>query len=565
MRLLLFSVLFLAGYISICGQSKLDIDFASPLGIPLVVTGTFGELRTNHFHTGLDFRTNKSNIPVYSIYDGYISRINISPYGYGKALYITHRNGYTSVYAHLTEFNTEVESYIQQLQYAQQTFAIDVQLQEDEIVVRRGQQVGLSGNSGGSGGPHLHFEIRESNSDIALNPLLFNFKYKITDSYKPTIQAVKIYEFDENYELIQSYYKWIKRDKAGRLNMDTIRINAPFFAVGVKTTDRCNADPNPNGVYSVQLFRDDMPYYKCSMNALDFTYKKHYNSHIDFPDDKKNVADIHKCYIDEGNKLEIYENVYGRGIQRIEPLETCKIQIQAFDAHDNAENVELFISRNLSESFAPQKFCTYSFSYNAVNLIAKEGIEVQFPLGTFFTDICFNFYEQLPYSYHVYSQVYQLHNEYTPLAQNFNIKIGTKNLPENLTNKATIVYENMNKKKAIKTTYSNGFCSAESNELGKYYVTIDTVAPKVNAINFKPNVRLPNISGLRFRIDDELSGINTYNVYVNDSWILCEYDAKNDLLFSRGLKNFNLGENRIRIIVSDVVGNITEKEYTVIY
>ena len=171
-----------------------EINFGSPIGIPIALSGNFGELRTNHFHTGLDIKTNGSqNYRIYAIDSGYVSRINISHWGYGKAIYVDHPSGYTSVYAHLNRFPEKIEKIIRKKQYDLNKQIIEYYLDSSQILVSKGEVIAYSGNSGSSSGPHLHFEIRETQSEHPVNPQKFNFK--IIDSKPPIISNIKIYTF----------------------------------------------------------------------------------------------------------------------------------------------------------------------------------------------------------------------------------------------------------------------------------------------------------------------------------------------------------------------------------
>lgn len=548
-------------------QEKSAIDFASPLHIPLIVSGTFGEIRTNHFHSGLDIKTKATiGIPVYSIYDGYVSRINISPNGYGKALYITHPNGYTSVYAHLNELSESLDAYITQQQYLQKSFAIDINIPQNTLIVKRDELIGYSGNTGGSGGPHLHFEIRETESENSLNPLLFNFKNKIIDTYKPNLQAVKIYEFDENKNQINQKNYWIKKNKNGieTLGTDTLKVHSPYFSLGVKSTDRANFDINPNGVYSITIEKSGYIIYQMKMDKLDFDKKRMMNAHVDFKDMKLSNNSIHKCYREPNNTLEIYPIFNDDGYNFLNENESVSIKISNADAHENSNSIQFVIKRESPNIVAVQPFCNYILKYNQNNEIDFEGIHINFPSESFYSDVCMLLYSQNAYGSNIFSKIYQIHNEFTAIHKNFQIHILPENLPETLKSKAIIVYENKGKKIAIPSSWLGISLMGESQEFGKYYITIDSIKPTIQAINFAQNANISNVKELKLRIADELSGIKNIQAYFNGIWLLMEYDPKTKTIQSKGWRNFDQGTNTLNIYIEDKCGNVNEMQYNLI-
>ena len=170
MRLIIIPFLFFIS-VSMAQNSYPQDYFQSPLEIPLILSGTFAELRSNHFHSGLDIKTQQqSGLKVMAAASGFVSRIKVSHFGYGKALYITHPNGYTTVYAHLQNFNPEIDAYIKHRQYKNESYEIELFPKAGELLVNNGDIVAYSGNTGGSGGPHLHFEIRNK-QEHPMNPM----------------------------------------------------------------------------------------------------------------------------------------------------------------------------------------------------------------------------------------------------------------------------------------------------------------------------------------------------------------------------------------------------------
>lgn len=242
-------------------------DFRSPIGFPIRLSGTFAELRPNHFHGGLDIKpkvNGKQGDAIFAIADGYISRISISAHGYGNVLYVTHSNGYTSIYAHLQKFIPAVTEYIEKRQYANQSFEFDEMVNAAEFPISKGEQIAYLGNTGDSFGPHLHFEIRDTKTDIPINPLYFGFN--ILDNKKPFLQQLKIYELNHNHETTNAKTYNISNLKGVyQIQPNVLEIPSNRMAIGVKAYDQISGTSNANGIFSMDIFQDDSLIYRFEM------------------------------------------------------------------------------------------------------------------------------------------------------------------------------------------------------------------------------------------------------------------------------------------------------------
>jgi len=281
--------------------------FKNPLDIELKLSGTFGELRSNHFHSGLDIKTNqRTGLKVYATAAGYVSRIKIERYGYGKAIYITHPNGYTSVYAHLSKLSPRIEKYLKKKQYAKESFEIQLFPGDLDLRVDQGEVVAYSGNSGGSGGPHLHFEIRDSASK-PINPMMMGIE--IPDSKKPLVKQVMAYPLDEsstiNGKNKPTQLRLIPLKNGG---YKTEKLNAyGLIGIGVNTSDKQNGSNNQNGVYQITTSFNGSPNFEVCFDTYAFNETRYLNQMIDYGFFKENKSRISKLFIPPGSPLSYHK------------------------------------------------------------------------------------------------------------------------------------------------------------------------------------------------------------------------------------------------------------------
>ncbi len=346
-------ILFLFFSKPIFSQVKINNNFRSPIGIPIALSGNFGELRSNHFHTGIDIKTNGTiNYKVYSIESGYVSRINISHWGYGKAIYIDHPNGYTSVYAHLDHFPEKIEKIIRKEQYNLKTETLTYYLDSLAIKVEKGEVIAYSGNTGGSSGPHLHFEIRETISEHPVNPQLFNFD--ISDNKSPVIEKLKLYVFDNkdfspNFK--EKYFNLIRKENQFFLKYDSvISLKKGFFGFGLKAFDNYDNSNNKCGIYSIEMLVDGQLKYELFFDEIDFETNREINIHKDFKAYQNKREKTHKLFIHPKNDLQIYNRELGNGLLCFKDTLQHKIKILVKDLNKNSSELNFYVQNELPKS-----------------------------------------------------------------------------------------------------------------------------------------------------------------------------------------------------------------------
>lgn len=552
---------FLIILLSISGlaQSKYPKDyFRSPLDIPIVLSGTFGELRSNHFHSGLDIKTQQvEGKKVYAAAVGFVSRIKISHWGYGKALYISHPNGYTTVYGHLQKFNPRIEAYIKEKQYQNESFEIEVFPKASELVVNKDEVIAYSGNTGGSGGPHLHFEIRD-NSARPMNPMLFGIDAK--DTTQPLINSIYAYPVGQNSHINQSTSKTKLRLiplQSGDFKTESIEAFGKI-GFGINTTDRQDLAANRNGVYKIQSYLNGNKNFEIEFDRFSFSESKHLNRLIDYGHYIENKSRIQKLFIEKNNPLSLYESVSDSGYIKVEDSTSSIYKIKVSDFKNNDVWISIPIKGRYQESLShdlPEKTPYYVVCDQPKTF--KEGnASVYFPSNTFYDDIYINF--------EMVGDTLKIHEPTVPLTKSFTITYDISNFKEADRNKLFIARLDGTWRKYpsyITTTRRGNLLSAKTKTLGTYFLTTDTESPTIEPINFSNGKWLSKYRYLKVKLNDDLSGIKSYRATVNGKWILMEYDAKKRIL----THDFNDGvvtdtKNNFKLIVTDNAGNNTKFE-----
>ncbi len=535
------------------GQAPYPTDFfRSPLDIPIILSGTFGELRSNHFHSGIDIKTQqRQGLPVYTIGDGTITRIKVSEWGYGKALYIAHPNGYTSVYGHLQKFSPDIEAYVKKVQYQKKSFEVEIFPDFSELKLQKGELIAYTGNTGGSAGPHLHFEIRSSTSEMPTNPLLHGLE--IRDATDPTLLSVYAYPLSENSQVNQSQEK-IKlkyhRQSDGTFLADKVTALGTI-GFGINTFDRQDLAANQNGVYSVKQVVNGKLYTDYDFETFSFTESRYINTLIDYDHFSTSRERIQKCFKDDSNLLGIYRTIYNNG--KIEVSEGLSYNVEIL-INDLAGNLTKLIipvegkQQDIKISKKEEKTDNYIIAKKPNNFDLG-GAKVYFPANTFYN----NFYIDLKNG----QDTVTIHNSRVPAHRNFTITFDVSKYSDEERKQLFIGRLDNNNLASYASTYNRGRTfTTRTRNLGTYTLAKDTVAPQIRPKNFKDKQWLTNYSYLSLSITDNLSGINTYNATLNGEWILLEYEPKtNTITYNFDDLILDKKQCELKVVVTDNVGN----------
>lgn len=549
-----FVFLLLTGF-ALHAQTDYPKDyFRSPLDIPLSLSGSFGELRTNHFHSGLDLKTKqREGLNVYAVADGYISRIKISPYGYGKAIYIDHPNGYTSVYGHLLQGYGAIETYIKNLQYSKQSFEVEVFPKPGELPVRKGDVIALSGNTGGSAGPHLHFEFRDTKTERIINPMHFGFDIKVPDTKKPVVTTLLAYPIGE-FSSVNRSQRPLALNMAlqadGTYIADKIEASGKV-GFGISSYDLFDFNYNKNGVYSVQSYCNGNPCFGYTFDSFAFDEGRYINALIDYPRFKRTGMRIQKLFRNSAYPLSLIKTNAENGLVTVLPNTTRSYKIEVSDFRNNKVVIDVPIAHSPeppTDLPEPVKTTPYLLKVSNDNSYRKGNVSVFVPANTFYEDFYLNF--------DVADSVLTLHDDSVPVHSNFSVTFEDKDIPAAVREKTFIASLDGKKLTYNATKRTDSTFTAYTRNLGKFVLARDTVAPRISPVNIKQGAWLSKQSTLVLTISDNLSGIKEYSGWLNGKWILFEFDYKNRRIvhqFQDGI--FADGRNDLKVVVSDNMGN----------
>ena len=545
-------------------QNVLNLKtFSSPVNFPIYLSGNYGEIRSGHFHAGIDIKTQSvKGKEIFSIGDGYISRIKISTTGYGKALYINHPNGYTSVYGHLNNFNSKISSFVKNEQYKNNEFEINIYPSPTDFQIKKGDLIAFSGNTGSSKGPHLHFEIRDSKSQTPLNPLLFNFDIK--DNIPPVFYVIHFYPLS-NSSLINNMNKQanfiLKKSDEKYSIADTNKLHlSGKIGIGIETNDFLNGSLNKCGIYSLKLFINNQEIYSHIIDSISFNETGYIKSHIDYAKKIGSKKTIQKMFVAPNNKLSIYKTLKNNGIFNFKKDSIYMIELIAADANGNTSNLTIKADGNSSNE---NIVSTNNLSdrilmhWETENYFENDEIKIVIPKKALYDTIYFH-YSSSEKNESIHSKIHHVHFETTPIQKKFSISINIESLSDKYKEKAFIAY--INNEKEVEYTGGkviNNFMVSDTKYFGDYTVLVDTINPTIEPLT-KNNVLLDG-EKINLTIIDDLSGIKSYNGYIDNKWALFEYDKKNDLLsysYDKEIIEKNK-EHEVELFVIDNTGNIS--------
>jgi len=536
--LIIAIILIFCQYSALQGQPPVMMKdyFQSPVDFEIYLAANFGEIRSDHFHSGIDIKTlSRSGENIRAAAEGYVSRIVVSPVGFGKALYISHPNGHTTVYGHLSKFTPDIEAWVNSRQYESRSFDQNLFPPESRFPVEKGQLIGYSGNTGSSTGPHLHFEVRETQNQRPKDPLLFDFP--IIDNISPIINGIFIYPIHHTRSIDNGQTKDEYKVR-GRYGNYALNVQDPIavpekFGLGIDTYDLLNGFPNRCGIYSMEVILDGNRHSYLVFDEFSFSETRYVNSLIDYRERMINSRNIRKTFVEPNNRSRIYATLINKGVIHLTDNEVHDIKIIIKDSYQNTSSLSFSVQGNANPS---QTFSTNKedflriMPFDIENTYQMSGFEIDFPKYAFYDTIWFRL-AITPSIENSFSRVYHVHDEGTPVHLYFTLRIQPDSILPGLESKLLLARVNENGKLIPQGgEWNDHFIELKTRNFGKYTVAIDTLSPSILPRNFRRNQNLANLSTLEFKITDDFSGIGDYEGYIDGKWALFEYDPKSDRL-----------------------------------
>ena len=552
----------LAGWLPLAAQTP-NPRFGAPFDFPLYLSGNFGELRSNHFHGGLDFKTQGVvGKPLLAIADGYISKVTVTPGGYGNALYLTHDNGYTSVHGHLDRFLPEIAELVRKKQYAEQAFAVTLEFGPDEFRFRQGEVVAYAGNTGYSFGPHLHMEIRKTATNEPIDPLPF-YKDKIVDNIAP--RATRIMIYGDEYRGKVSLDKPMKgvAEVDGRIivNCQLSIVNCMEawgrISSAISANDYMNGTHNNYGVRYVRLYVDDRLVSSSDVDRFSFDENRLINSWTDYAEQRTTGRWYMRASIAENNELRMLRADEQRGWVTIDEERDYHFRYELEDLYGN-RSVYRFVVRGKRMEI-PSRLPNYYYLMDASrdSRFYAQGFELWMPQGTLFDDVELD-YHVLP-SESDQAPIYQLSTTRIPLRRAAEITLPTHRSESVDGSKLYVARVDGKHRTYCGGTYEYGHIKANITELGSYTVCADTIAPQITPIG---STSWRKQGRIVCRIADGETGIRDYRGTIDGRWVLFKYSSKNArLTCDLRAEGIGPGRHQIEIKVTDMRGNARVERY----
>lgn len=530
--------------------------FRNPLNIPMQLAANFGAIRTNHFHMGLDLRTNsQENLPVLAAAEGYVSRIKVERYGFGNAIYITHPNGYTTVYAHLNKYFNKLDEYVKEKQYKDEKWEQDITFQPGQFPVEKGQQIALSGNTGGSAGPHLHFEIRDTKTEECLNPLLFGFN--IPDSVAPIISG--LYWYDRRFSTYEPGANGIAVKKAGSsYTADVVRVSSPKISFGIKAVDKANQGFNL-GIYNAELLMDGKLMYSFKIDKVHYDDTRYINGCIDYTKFIRDKVGIQHLSALPGMKLQNYSVPELSGIINLQDEDVHNIEIIVKDVKGNTSRLTTNVQ--LSNSGSGIASSGKTVVPNEGKTLTTENAEISFSKNALYDAVNFNAYEKASANPDAVSNSIVLHNPYIPVHDDYIVKIKPNRKLSNVEkDKAIIILDYGSDKDFVKAKWNDDQAEGRFNRLGTAQLVIDNTLPSVSP-GWNDGA-LVSSSSLRLKGTTKVGDIVSFQAELDGKWLRFAR-VKDDFVYTFDEKcSKGSGSHTLKVTTINTAGNTDTQTFT---
>jgi len=523
--------------------------FRNPLGIPMHLVANFGEIRSDHFHMGFDLRTmQRENLPVYAAAEGYISKVVIEPGGYGKAIYITHPGGYTTLYAHLNGFYSSLQWFVEAKQYRDEKWEQQIEFKKDQFPVSKGQFIAYSGNTGSSQGPHLHFEIRDTRTGNNVNPRLFDFP--VDDNIPPFLY--KLFMYDRNYStyVVDPKEIKIKGSKGKYITRDTlVETGSARISFGLSAEDIVNGSSFRFGIYTGELWIDSVKQISFSLDEMNYEDSRYMNAAIDYKKRINEGALIQHLSKLPGNQLSIFDGI-NNGIINLSDTLPHHIMIVAKDIAGNESSVNFKLRWN------PSKYEQLFFTEQTEKMvpwkayhIEREEVAIDIPASAF--------YDTVPFFFSESSGVYQVHYPYVPVHDAY---IFSVNMEEGK-DYSKMIWRLVSGKsiQTKKPEIFRGRIIGAFERFGKLSLVEDTTAPSLIPNGWKDGAVFAQSGSISFTVKDNISYVDFFRAELDGKWLM--FSRKGNVFTYRFDEHCELGMHQLKVTITDIAGNQTVRTY----
>jgi hypothetical protein len=529
--------------------------FRYPLNIPMRLNANFGEMRPNHFHMGIDLFTEKrENLPVFAVAEGWVSRIKIDPTGFGNAIYLSHPNGYTTLYAHMNTFAPFMLELLETGQYANESWKGDVDFEVNELKVKKGDFIGYSGNTGASAGPHVHYEIRRTDDDACLNPLFF---HPVKDATPPVISKIAIY--DRNKSTYEQSPKIILPIKSGNEYVTQggiITVNSSRISVAIVATDAITGVPNQNGIYEAVVYLDDIPVSGFLMDDIGYQQTRYLNAHIDYRLQAGSGSYFQHLTPLPGDRLPIYYRKKDGVLELDNDEHQLKIQVKDPNGNKSVFRCKIRLAQPLSASSNPEKDSRYMLP-NQINVFEAEGIQLVTTEKAFYD--AFKFVYGSKTSLSGLSRVHILHHQSIPVHDSMTIRImPQKPLNEQQAKRVVMIREGKGKKEFRRTTEVKGWYEAKYRDFGEFRLELDEQAPVIQISGLSEGFTIKKGHVITCTVKDNLEKIYSFRAEIDGKWVM--FTGIGPVYRYSVDEHCSPGNHSLRIVTEDVAGNRTTKE-----
>ncbi|MBX9783957.1 MAG: M23 family metallopeptidase [Chitinophagaceae bacterium] len=529
--------------------------FRYPLDIPLKLNANFGEMRPNHFHMGLDlFTLRKENLPVYAPADGWIAKIKVDPNGFGNAIYVNHPNGYTTLYAHMNSFPSQAIIAITEAQYARQSWKGEVVFEKNQFPVKKGQLIGYSGNTGASAGPHVHYEIRRTNDDACLNPLLF---YRLYDVTPPDVKKLAMYDRNQStYEQGARTVALVKSKEGYMVSGGTVTASSDKISFAIVATDRITGVPNSNGIFEAVVYMDEEPVSGFQIDGIDYLQTRYLNAHIDYRVKAGGGSYYQHLSPLPCDRLPIYFKK-GDGLIHLDDTLTHQIKIEVKDANDNTSSITFKIKRTATVSAAPnfQKDSRYMLP-NQINVFEQADVQMVSTEKSFYDAFRFNYNYKT--SAVALSNIHVMHNPSVPVHDSMIFRIKpNKAVTENQKNHMLMMKTAKGKTDVARATFVKGWYETRFRELGEFWLEADEIAPTIAIAGVVDSGFVSQGTLITVTAADNKKEIKNFRAELDGEWLM--FSGLGPVFRYRVDEHCPPGEHELRIKVEDEAGNTAER------